>query len=55
MAEETIILMRTNIMEVSLKTGMPYEELERRYEKAKLKNNIVILTIDNSGRLSFND
>lgn len=52
---ETIILMRTNLMEVSHKTGIQYEELDRRYSEALAKNNIVIVTISEQGEVTFDE
>jgi hypothetical protein len=52
---ETIILMKTNLMEVSRKTGMRYEELNRLYIEALAKNNLVILTIDDRGKVTFDE
>lgn len=42
---ETIILMHTNLMEASQKTGMSYEDLEQRYKEALEHNRLVTLTI----------
>jgi hypothetical protein len=53
MAEETIILMHTNLGEVSRKTGIPYDDLSKRYRQAKEKNSLVILKIDREGRIIF--
>ena len=43
---ETIILMHTNLYEMSEKTGVPYKELEAMYDEAKAQNKIVVLKLD---------
>jgi hypothetical protein len=55
MAEETFILMRTNMMEVVRKTGLRYEDLEKMYLEAKQRNQIVVLKVDEMGRVIFNE
>lgn len=47
---ETIILMRTNLYEVSEKTGVPYKKLQAMYDDANAQNKLVVLKLDERNR-----
>lgn len=50
---ETIILMKTNLYEVSRKLNFPYQELLDMYEEGLAKNKIVTIKVDDKGKLTF--
>jgi hypothetical protein len=52
---ETIILMRSNMQQVAEKTGIPYHQLYNRYIREQENNNLIVITINENGTVSFSD
>jgi hypothetical protein len=55
MTQETIILMCANLDLASWKTGIPYDKLYTLYRNAMEQNSLVVLKIDENGKVVFDD